>query len=286
MGTDPLNYAKHRIALMKKLRKNLEARAVDKGEGYNRLRRAMDMQLIEARSAGRMAIRFVGGEYMHRDHRGDKNARPPLLPVAAEKQRAAMKFVADEILSGKYFDFSPDLLRKLAPDFWGDDIFAFLFEGHEYPFLDRVLSVQATLVFGMTSPDRFTRILDARHKTPAGQDVLTAPEVFETLQGAIFGNVQEAAARKSTNQMPAINDMQRNLQREYCSHLISILLEGEYWYPATIQTLSRYYVKQLKGAIGKALANGKELDVYSKAHLDECYEKLSRALDASFAITK
>jgi hypothetical protein len=286
LGSDPLSYAKSRIAHMKKLRKDLEARAVDKGERYNRLRRAMNMQLYAARSAGSTAVRYVGGEHMHRDHRGDPNARPPLVPVSAKEQRAALAFVCDEILSGNYFDFSPELLSKLAPDFWGDDWLAMLFEGHGYPYLDNVLRVQFSQVYGLTSPGRLTRVIDARHKTKAGEDVLTAPDIFDSLHNTIFGSIGDVANRKSTNQMPALNDMQRNLQREYVSHLIYILLEGEGWYPASIQTLSRFYVKKLKNDLGKALENGKGLDTYTKAHLDECYERLHRSLEASYAITK
>ena len=286
MGANPLEYAKSRIELMKRLRKDLEARAVSKGESYNRLRRAMNMQLYAGRAAGTIAVRFVGGEHMHRDHRGDPNARPPLQPVAAATQREALQFVCDEILSGKYFDFSPDLLRKLAPDFWGDDFFSLLFGGHGYPYLDNVLRVQFGLVYGLTAPSRLTRVIDARHKTPAGQDVLTAPEIFDALHKTIFGDLAEAAKRKSTNQMPALNDMQRNLQREYVSHLIYILLEGEGYYPATVQTLSRFYLKKAKADIAAAIEAGEGLDTYSKAHLDECHERLKRALDASYSIIR
>jgi len=283
LGADPLAFAKQRVALMKRLRKDLEKRAVDKGEGYNRLRRAMNMQLYAGRSAGSTAVKFVGGEHMHRDHRGDPNARPPLVPVSAAKQREALTWICNEIISGKYFDFSPDLLRKLAPDYWGDDWSSLLFEGHGYPFLDNVLRVQFSMVYGLTSPSRLTRVIDARHKTPAGEDVLTAPEIFDSMHATIFGNLVEVAARRSTNQMPALDDMKRNLQREYTSHLIYILLEGEGWYPASVQTLSRFYVKKLKNDIGKALENGNNLDTYSKAHLDECYERLNRALEASYS---
>jgi len=283
MGADPLNYAKERVALMKRLRKTLEARAVDKGEAYNRLRRAMNMQLYEGRGAGRIALRFVGGEHMHRDHRGDPNARAPLVPVTAEKQREALDWICSEILSGKYFDFPPELLRKLAPDFWGDDIFAFIFgAGHGYPYLDRVLAVQFSMVYGLTGPDRLARVIGARHKTPVGQDVLTAPEIFDALHATIFANLKEAAARKSSNQVPALNDMQRNLQREYVGHLIYILIEGEMWYPATIQTLVRHYVKRLAAEIKGVLDGDHGLDTYSLSHLEECQTRLARALEASY----
>jgi len=284
MGSDPLAYAIERIALMKRLRKNLEARAVDKGEGYNRLRRAMGMQLFEARNSGAIAARFVGGEHLHRDHRGDPGARPPLVPVSAAKQREALNFICDEILSGRYFAFDPEFLRKLAPDFWGDDFFAIFFNGHGYAYADNVLAVQFSLVYGLTSPDRLGRVLDAVHKTPSGQDLLTVPEIFDALEATIFKGLGELPARKGTNQAPGLTDLERNLQREYVSHLIQILLSGEGWYPASIQTLARHYVKSLSARIKGA--RGGATDTYTIAHLDECTAKLDRALEASFAIVR
>ena len=287
LGKDPLAYGRERVALMKRLRTNLEDRAVDKGERYHRLRQAMNMQFYEARNAGRLAVRFVGGEQLHRDHRGDPGARPPILPVPAEKQREAIKFVCEEFLSGRYFDFPPELLRKLAPDFHMDDFLSFFLGGaYDYPYLDNVLSVQMQLVAGMTSPSRLNRVLDMRHKTPAAEEAITAPEVFDALQAAIFGDLKGALAGQHTNQKPALTAMQRNLQREYVAHLIYILLEGEGWYPAPIQTLARHYVKSLAAQIRAALPGPGDLDTYTQAHLDECLTRLERALDASYSIPR
>ena len=110
----------------------------------------------------------------------------------------------------------------------------------------------------------------------------TAPEIFDSLHATIFGNLKEAAARKSSNQVPALNDMQRNLQREYVGHLVYILLQGERYYPMTIQTLVRHYVKKLGNDIETALGGEHGLDTYSLAHLEECETRLKRALEASY----
>ncbi|HKQ20201.1 MAG TPA: zinc-dependent metalloprotease, partial [Candidatus Eisenbacteria bacterium] len=115
LGTDPLVYAKDRVELMKRVRKDLVARAVEKGERYNRLRNAMDMQFWQAAWCAGIASRFVGGEYLNRDHRGDPDERPALVPVAADKQREALKWICEEVLSSRYFQFEPELLQKLAP---------------------------------------------------------------------------------------------------------------------------------------------------------------------------
>ena len=39
--------------------------------------------------------------------------RDPLIPVKCEKQREALKFLQEHILSDRSFQFSPQLLRRL-----------------------------------------------------------------------------------------------------------------------------------------------------------------------------
>ena len=49
---------------------------------------------------------------MLRDHAG--SARAPLNPVAAGKQRAALKMLATEVFSADSFRFKPDFLRRAS----------------------------------------------------------------------------------------------------------------------------------------------------------------------------
>jgi len=280
IGADPLAYARDRVALMRRVRKDLVARAVDKGERYHRLRRAMDMQFWEANNATRLAVRYVGGEYIHRDHRDDPDARPPLVPVPADKQREAVRWVCEELLSGRYFDFEPELLQKLAPDFWADDFFTLFLGRYDYPLLDNILAVQMQAVLGLTAPSRLDRVVNAPHKVPAGTDTLGVPEVFDALEEAIYGSIGAEGGS------PAVTDAQRNLQREYASHLIYILLEGQSYYPSEVHTLVRYYVKRLAERTQRALAAGDALDTVTRAHLEECYSRLTRALEASYTLTR
>jgi hypothetical protein len=276
LGTDPLAYAKDRSELMKRVRKDLVARAVDKGERFNRLRNAMDMQFWQMAWCAGVASRFVGGEYLNRDHRGDPDERPALVPVAAEKQREALRWVCDEVLTGRYFQFDPELLQKLAPNFWADDFWAVL-EGYDYPLLDNTLGVQMRAVMMLTAPSRLQRVIGSARKQPAGADALRASEVFDALEGAIFQGLGAANG---------LSDMERNLQREYVGVLVYMLLDGYGSYPAEIQTLSRHYVKQLAEKIKGGLGGAAKLDVATRAHLEECETRLSRALEASYTFNR
>ena len=67
-----------------------------------------------------LASRYIGGQYHHRDHRGDENGRLPYVPVPAAKQREALQFLKEYALSDKAFDFPADLLNSLATTRWSD----------------------------------------------------------------------------------------------------------------------------------------------------------------------
>ena len=56
------------------------------------------MLLQQYGNGAHLVANFVGGEYMHRDHRGDPNGRDPLVPVKGDKQREALKFLQEHIL--------------------------------------------------------------------------------------------------------------------------------------------------------------------------------------------
>jgi hypothetical protein len=280
LGADPLAYAKERTELMKRVRKDLVARAVDKGGRYHRLRRAMDMQFWQAGWSAGLAARFVGGEYLNRDHRGDPGERPALVPVPAEKQREALRWICDEILSGRYFQFEPDLLQKLAPNFWADSFWDIL-DGYDYPVLDNTLATQMRAILALTAPSRLQRVVSSGRKLPAGAEALRASEVFDALEGAIFAGLADLGKRD-----PALSDMERNLQREYVGFLVFLLLDGYEYYPAEIQTLSRHYVKQLAERIKGGLGGAAKLDTATRAHLDECATRLGRALEASYTLNR
>ena len=117
---DPLDYAKSRLQMVRTSLDNLQNRVVAKGEGWQRAREAFAMLFGELSHVALLSAAYVGGEYTNRDHRGDPNARPPMKPIDVAKQREAIRLLKDEILSAKAFEFKPELLRQLAPDYWFD----------------------------------------------------------------------------------------------------------------------------------------------------------------------
>ena len=99
LGADPLEFAKQRREIVLELWDKIANKVTKEGAGYQRVRRAFHTLLnVHARSMY-TASRFIGGQYHHRDHRGDENGRLPYVPVPAAKQREALQFLKEHALS-------------------------------------------------------------------------------------------------------------------------------------------------------------------------------------------
>jgi len=114
LGADVMKFAEDRLLLAEELMKGLADRVVEKGEGYQRARVAFGILLNQYGNSTYLISKYLGGEHAHRDHKDDPKARDPLVPVPAAKQRDALKFLQEHVLTDKTFQFPPKLLRKLA----------------------------------------------------------------------------------------------------------------------------------------------------------------------------
>ena len=97
---------------------NLESRILGDSGEYPVLRRTMDGLLEQYGIGLGMAVKYVGGSYQYRDHRGQPGRRDAVQPVAAVKQREALDFLAERAFAVDAFSVSPKLLDRLAPDRW------------------------------------------------------------------------------------------------------------------------------------------------------------------------
>ncbi|NIV20433.1 MAG: hypothetical protein GWN54_07375, partial [Gammaproteobacteria bacterium] len=97
----------------------------------------------------------VGGLFVHRDHKGDPNARMPFVPVPAAKQRAAVRLLVDQAFDEDAFRFDPTTLNKLAPNRWSHWGMGSLYSGPiEFPVAGLVEAVQTNLLVSLLHPIR------------------------------------------------------------------------------------------------------------------------------------
>ncbi len=106
-----------------------------------------------------LASQFIGGQSVSRDHKADKDARDPIVPVPGSKQRDCLKFLSDTILSDKSFQFSPALLRRLGTEHWmhwgSDSSFG---AGVDISVLERVLGIQRIVLSHCLSTPTLARL--------------------------------------------------------------------------------------------------------------------------------
>jgi hypothetical protein len=183
------------------------------------------------------------------------------------------------------------MLSKMTVDKWSDPGGrADLFQDSAFPVHDRILTVQASALTMLMNPEVLKRVYDNEFRVPADQDMLTLPELINTITGAIWTEL-DGKPRSSSNRQPMISSLRRNLQREHLERLIDLtdpsLMEGAAG--KAVSTLAVAKLRELdakirkivpKEAAEKGRADG--LDDYSFAHLSEAALRIEKALDAIY----
>ncbi|MDP7254408.1 MAG: zinc-dependent metalloprotease, partial [Planctomycetota bacterium] len=217
---DPLDYAKQRIQLVESYIGDLTTRVVEKGEGWQRGRSAFNYMIGELFQSAQLASFYIGSEYVNRDHREDPNARTPFEVVPAARQREALNLLKSQILSGKVFNFSPENLRNLAPDFWRHWGTRRHSQGYQYPLEQMVLRIQMVPLQHCLDASVLHRVQNVQLKS-GKDDALKMSEIFNALTESIWAGFDVKAGPE---QQIATTIYARNLQREHFKRLAQIVL--------------------------------------------------------------
>jgi len=294
LGSDPARFSQDRLLLAEELFKGLADRVVDKGEGYQKVRLAFGMLLGQYADAAYLTSQMVGGEYANRDHRGDPNGRDPMIPVKGDKQREALKWLKEHILTDKHFQFSPELLRRLAAErwyHWGTEYQ--VMQPIEYPINQSILSIQRIALRNLLNAQVMQRVQNNATKADKDDKSLTIAEIFSTLTDSIWADVMTGSKKVNSSVT------QRNLQREHLGELIEMVVGRqrsmsafEMFFmgrsasvPADAKSLARSHLRTLRAKIDLTLsAKGMEVDETTRAHLEECQERIVKAMSASVQV--
>ena len=278
LGKDPLQFARWRAALVHEILPTVVERITVDGDTYDRARRAFNVLMTYHGMGMHAAARFIGGVYVHRDHKGDPGNRPPLAVVEAARQREALALLKDEVFGPNAYQFPAELLNRLAPPkwaHWGTRPS----ERVDYPVHEVILGWQDRILAQLLSLPTLTRLVDSELKVPADQDVFTAAEVIHELSAAIFQEVDKLGEGKFTVRKPAISSVRRNLQRRYFERLAMIAL-GQSPAPADCVALANFELEALESRIKTSLAGKAELDVYTQSHLKDLLGRIQKVRDA------
>jgi hypothetical protein len=296
LGSDSLEFAKHRIALAGDVLEDMDDNLVKDGESWARLRPAFLTLLQQYGDAAYLAMRYVGGRHVSRDARGEK-ARDPVMPVPSAEQRKALKFVAEHILVDNPLPMRPELLRRVTSEHWmhwGADsgISESRIAVPYYAYVQAIQNIAMSEAFGSGSR---LRMIESNEALAEEDDKpLKAGEVFRTFTDAVWSDLKDIDPKEGGELK--LSTIRRNMQRTYLGYLVTIAVgpKNDFFglayalfssasqpYPADARSLARMHLKEIRSLIDKTLSNDKvTVDEISKAHLQEISDQLGKALDA------
>jgi hypothetical protein len=299
LGSDPLEYGKQRMELATDLLKNIEEKVVREGESWARLRRAFSILIAQYGNATYLAAQFIGGQSVCRDVKGAGN-RDPITPIAGDKQRNALKFLVENVLSDKSFEFSPSLLRRLTTEYWyhwGSDSMS-SGGSMDYPIYSRILAIQKIVLNQCFNASIMSRLQNQELQNDAGNNPIRLSEIFQALTDGIWSD--SITTKGGDGKSLKSSTIHRNLQREHLRRLCTMVLgsrrspyEDLYGYvvfagdfgniPADARSLARQHLVEIGKRIEKNLdSKDFQVDDTTRAHLSECRQRISKVLESSY----
>jgi hypothetical protein len=284
-STNPLDYAQNQMKLAKHHRERLLAKFVTDGESWSKARKGYELTLALQTKSLAMMSNWLGGAFIHRDHKGDKTARTPIEAVPAAAQRAALSWIINSSFRDDAFGLTPAILQRIKADSLVSDEG---FRGYQEPTFavhDKIMGLQSSVLTMLMNPTRLRRIYDNEALVEEDKDALTLPELMDAVTAAVFTELDKRLEAKFTARKPMISSLRRNLQRELIDRLIDLSRPGGDSTAASkpISNLALAHLRQLKDKIGNALKAGPgSPDPYTKGHLEDAQVRITKALDAPY----
>jgi len=283
---EPLDYANNQMRIAQHNRGRIIDKLVKDGDSWAKARRGYEMTLAMQMRAVSIMSNWLGGAFVYRDKKGDKNARLPIDVVPAKKQRDALNFVIENTFKDEAFGLTQDLLRRMTVDKWGDDMSSTMTDA-TWPIHDQIMGIQASTLARLMYPTTLRRIYDNEFLVPADEDTITLPELLDTISRAIWSELDQKPDKKYTTRKPMISSLRRNLQREHLERLID-LSKSDSRGTAAYKPISDLVLEQLRqlkeckidGVLNAD--NSNNLDTYTRAHLKDASMQIKKALEAQY----
>ena len=284
LGDDAIAFAQVRSELIQQAISGVVDRMVEPGDSYAQSRRAFNSLLHHYGVAMYHVSRYIGGIYVSRSHKGDKEAPHPLEIVDVEKQRAALDFLEEHVFGKSAYHFSPEMYNLMLSSrwyHWG----TIRTERPDYPIHDGIIGWQGRILNKLLSPLTLSRIHDNELKVNPEQDAMTTAELIERLTKSIFSEVDEIKEGEFSNRQPAVNSLRRNLQRVYLKQLSNVAM-GNTAVPQDCQAIAFAELSALEARIENLKKSNVNLDGYSRAHLAESASRIRKVLEASLSLDR
>ena len=282
---NPLDYAQNQIRLIKKNREKILDKFVKDGQSWGKARQGYELTFnMQMQSVGMMA-NWLGGAFVNRDKKGDKNGRAPVEPVPAAMQREALKFTIENTFEDAAFGLTPALLARMTKDKWIDGD-SFDTSDATWPINDRIAGFQASIMSSLLRPTTLRRIYDNELTVPADQDAVTIPEVLTGLTANVWRETDKNPDKPHTPRVPMISSLRRNLQQEHLDRLIELTLPAKFTDTEASKAISNIALVEAKKILANVERILKEapanLDPYTSAHLQKVQTQITKALSAQY----
>lgn len=285
---NPIDYANNLMDLARYHRSRLLDHFVKEGDSWAKARRGYNLTLAFQTRAVAMMARQVGGSNVSYSKKGDPNAKDPITPFPTDKQREALKWVIDNTFNDSAWDLSPELLAKMTNARWFDQGgFSEAIEDPAYPIHDRIAGIQTTALVLVMNPTTLRRVFDNEMRSPGTQDVLTLPELMDTVSKSVWTEIDKAPGQQYTARQPMASSLRRNLQRQHLEFLIFLTEPNAFFGEASkpISNLALYQLRTIQDKIKNILeskgASGR-LDPYTLSHLNEANERIKGVLNSTY----
>lgn len=273
LGDDPVAWGKERTAVLRDLLHTLPEYVLDDNTGYATLTAAYGGLMNEYARAVAPAIKYLGGQYINRDHAGDPEGRMPFENVPKAAQREALDYIVASVFTERAVAMPPAVLQRMGANRWFHFGSTTTFTGRlDYPYHEQVLGFQNGALGQLLNPFRLSRIRDGETKYGPGS-VITIPELFSALTSAIWSEASATAPRN-------ISAIRRDLQRAHLDQMTTLIVRPAARTPADARAVARMQLRDLNRRLGAALGAGAALDAYTRAHLEECRARIGKALEA------
>jgi hypothetical protein len=274
LSDDPLAWGRERTDIIRSLWLTLPQNVLGDDNRYFELTSSYMSLFGQYAQAVAPAVKYVGGQYINRDHVGDPGGRKPFVAVPRAKQREALTFLIDRVFAEKAFTIPQSVLAQFGSNRWLHWGTTLTWNGRiDYPFHEQVVGFQTAVLGQLFNPFRLAAIRDGETKFGMA-NVVTIPEVMDEVTRATWSEIWTPQARNVTA-------MRRDLQRAYVDALTTIVVTPADRTPADARAVGRSRLVDLNRRIGARLATPAAFDAYTLAHLQEARARIQKALEAS-----
>jgi len=266
LGADPLAWGAERSALIRDLLPRIPEYVLQDNSPFVDLTNAYNQLMNEYARALAPAVKYIGGQYVNRDHVGD--GRDPFVNVPKDNQLEALELLVDRVFAEGAMELSPGVLQSFGANGyepWGSN--RTNRRRSDYPFHARTLELQSSVLNQILDPRRLARIRDSETKFGAGQ-VATIPEVMGSLTAAIWSELG----------LGTISSDRRDLQRAYLDTMARLVVNPRDGTPADARAVARWELAQLRDRVDSAQSGAS--DGYTRAHLFEALARIDKTLEA------